>query len=541
VIAEPEQCPRPRVAPSLWVALILAAMLAVLWAGPVAAGATRAQQRSQAAPSPGAVKYYIVPSAGNGSAESLSLIAARTLGNGSRYLEIFNLNKGRRQPNGGRLENPAVIEPGWILELPPDAAGPAVHFGTLPPAGTPVARRVTHQSSRSTAAPAAASGWVEPAALLVAGLVIAGLAVATVRRRQGGGRRGRKHAGARMRPHRTGDGPGSSAAGELGTHATDVQAADLDWLDAIDAGAWRDWDAPPALHPDHPSAPQPRIGSPADQWSSDRPSSDRPSSDRRSDAVAGGNGRPQATLIDTQRADGYQATALGIRAEPQLRVAGLEATGLARTTPWDAVDLPRADSLWLAHRVLSEADQQAAEITLQAQGQAAAIRAAAQQEADKIKQRASDQAAALLAAAEWDAAHMRAAVMTMSVELGQVAAYVTENLTRSPAKPTATPEAQPAQPATARPRQYAAMRAVLAVVAALVLFAVTAAATELGLHGYPFFVFRSAGTGATPSGGLNEDQGPGQPHAPRAHINAPGPHRPQRSPKSPRAGGGNHG
>jgi hypothetical protein len=129
----------------------------------------------------------------------------------------------------------------------------------------------------------------------------------------------------------------------------------------------------------------------------------------------------------------------------------------------------------------------------------------------------------------------------MSAELGQVAAYVTENLTVSPARPAAKPEAQPAQTPTARPRQYAAMRIVVAAVAALVLFAVMAGATELGLHGYPFFVFRSAGTGATPSGGLNEDQGPGQPHAPRAHIHSPGTHQPQRVHKSPKAAGGHHG
>ena len=77
------------------------------------------------------VKYYIVPRAGHGPS-TLSEIAARTLGNAHLFMTIFKLNKGRVQPNGGRLENPKLIEPGWILELPANASGPGVHFGPLP-------------------------------------------------------------------------------------------------------------------------------------------------------------------------------------------------------------------------------------------------------------------------------------------------------------------------------------------------------------------------------------------------------------------------
>ena len=41
----------------------------------------------------------------------------------------------------------------------------------------------------------------------------------------------------------------------------------------------------------------------------------------------------------------------------------------------------------------------------------------------------------------------------------------------------------------------------------------------IGLHGWQFFVFRSAGTGQTPSdGALTENQGPGQPDAPKPHV-----------------------
>jgi hypothetical protein len=54
--------------------------------------------------------------------------------------------------------------------------------------------------------------------------------------------------------------------------------------------------------------------------------------------------------------------------------------------------------------------------------------------------------------------------------------------------------------------------------AAMVLFALTAGGAEVALHGFKFFVFRSAGTGETGrNGGLQENQGPGQPGAPGAH------------------------
>jgi hypothetical protein len=53
--------------------------------------------------------------------------------------------------------------------------------------------------------------------------------------------------------------------------------------------------------------------------------------------------------------------------------------------------------------------------------------------------------------------------------------------------------------------------------AALVLFALTAGTAEVSLHGFKFFVFRSAGVGQTTHSGVQENQGPGQPDAPGAH------------------------
>lgn len=53
-------------------------------------------------------------------------IADRTLGDGRRWKEIYELNKGRIQPDEGRLVLGRLIQPGWVLILPGDATGPAV-------------------------------------------------------------------------------------------------------------------------------------------------------------------------------------------------------------------------------------------------------------------------------------------------------------------------------------------------------------------------------------------------------------------------------
>jgi hypothetical protein len=232
---------------------------------------------------------------------------------------------------------------------------------------------------------------------------------------------------------------------------------------------------------------------------------------------------------------------------------------------WDA------GSSQLATWILADANQEAAEIARQARDQAATSLADAQQEAAELVRRTSEQAKLTLEAAELQAAEIRATVMKLSAELTGMAAYVTENLTSAApaptppatkrpaqptirpvpeptawpgagpaAKPAATPRARPnpqpgakparppgtepsaaqkAQPAgrpNAKPRQYMAIRAMSVFTATLVLFALTAGATEVALHGFRFFVFRSAGTGETSSHGLQEDQGPGQPDAPGA-------------------------
>ena len=113
--------------PWLLCAVILAA---------VGVGAVRGAAAADPTPSPsvqaGAVKYYIVGHTGTGEREYLFQIAAWTLADGRRYMEIFELSKDRLQPDGRRLDDPLVLMPGWVLILPPDADGPGVLFGTPP-------------------------------------------------------------------------------------------------------------------------------------------------------------------------------------------------------------------------------------------------------------------------------------------------------------------------------------------------------------------------------------------------------------------------
>ncbi len=87
-------------------------------------------------------------------------IAARRLGDGERWREIFALNRGRLQPDGRRLTDPRLIYPGWILLLPSSQARPraSAHHGACfgprrPDGGLPAPRA----GSQPGSAPAAAT------------------------------------------------------------------------------------------------------------------------------------------------------------------------------------------------------------------------------------------------------------------------------------------------------------------------------------------------------------------------------------------------
>ena len=103
----------------------------------------------------GVTTYYDVKPPNGRHYDTLWDIADRYLGDGLRYKEIWELNKGVVQPDGRVLKNADLIYPGWVMKLPNDAKGaglkvvdhakpvPAVHgwnhrgprLGRIRPAG----------------------------------------------------------------------------------------------------------------------------------------------------------------------------------------------------------------------------------------------------------------------------------------------------------------------------------------------------------------------------------------------------------------------
>ncbi|MFB7376552.1 LysM peptidoglycan-binding domain-containing protein [Kitasatospora purpeofusca] len=81
--------------------------------------AVQASAHTDAAPAAGQV--YTVQADGNGHHETLWDIAQRTLDDGRRFGEIFDLNKGRVQPDGSTMTEPGLVRAGWQLLLPADA------------------------------------------------------------------------------------------------------------------------------------------------------------------------------------------------------------------------------------------------------------------------------------------------------------------------------------------------------------------------------------------------------------------------------------
>ena len=69
--------------------------------------------------------------------DSLSRVAERTLGTQTRWPEIFELNKGKPQPNGQPFTNPNLIFPGEELRLPPDVTVPPSTPPDQPPQDAP--------------------------------------------------------------------------------------------------------------------------------------------------------------------------------------------------------------------------------------------------------------------------------------------------------------------------------------------------------------------------------------------------------------------
>jgi hypothetical protein len=283
----------------------------ILSAGPaVAATVAGVQAPASGAAAPAKVKYYIVPPAARGSVPTLYGIAAATLGNGSLFMEIFNLNKGRLQPNGQRLENPQSVEAGWILLLPRGASGPGVHDGPLPTTAKatsrPAHRTAPRSQARAAAGPQAASaghgsGTAAEASIGVALLVfaVAGLGLVLRRRRLtgAGNQRPLTHAGAPAPGSDwvrglAADTPGSAPAPEGAAPG----AGGPDWP-YPDHPSWPADNPGGALTPDHPSWPASDIGGPlADDdhpsWPGHRPRR-WPGHPGRAAGAPGGAARPR--------------------------------------------------------------------------------------------------------------------------------------------------------------------------------------------------------------------------------------------------------
>ncbi|WP_139337927.1 LysM peptidoglycan-binding domain-containing protein [Micromonospora avicenniae] len=152
-------------------------------AAPVPAHAAESASAGSPAP-PGETRYYVVGPPRDGQREYLYQIAVQTLGDGNRYREIFELNRDRRQPDGGTLTDPlTALRPGWILELPPDAKGAAVRVGPLP----------SPSDTRPGGPAAAAEEGTNATPYLVgaAGLIVMAALLAVVLRLARGGRRPR--------------------------------------------------------------------------------------------------------------------------------------------------------------------------------------------------------------------------------------------------------------------------------------------------------------------------------------------------------------
>jgi nucleoid-associated protein YgaU len=67
---------------------------------------------------------YVIPGDGRGPDTYWDIAAAR-LGSGEHWQQIWDLNRGRTQPDGEVMNNPGLLKPGWTVLLPSSAATPS--------------------------------------------------------------------------------------------------------------------------------------------------------------------------------------------------------------------------------------------------------------------------------------------------------------------------------------------------------------------------------------------------------------------------------
>nr|WNW41350.1 LysM peptidoglycan-binding domain-containing protein [Streptomyces sp. Li-HN-5-13] len=138
--------------------------------GPAAAGSTQSAlpalpAAGSAAPAHGSVTVH--------SGDSLSAIAQRELGDGDRWPELFEANKGATSPDGEKLTDPDVLAPGTVLTVPgatqtPQSPAPQTPAPTEPTApvesSAPQTPAPATPAPEATATPAPAPSTPAPAA-----------------------------------------------------------------------------------------------------------------------------------------------------------------------------------------------------------------------------------------------------------------------------------------------------------------------------------------------------------------------------------------
>jgi hypothetical protein len=251
-------------------------------------------------------------------------------------------------------------------------------------------------------------------------------------------------------------------------------AAGADWQEWND---WQNWGPPPAMHPDHPSAPVARVQLPPDHPSGQYAAPRRPVA-RDSDGpgslpaylavVAEGQAHRDDSVVQELPRRNPRGPA-GYQREPELPRRDSSGQHRRPAPGWeDSTDFrretgpftrpagpapgrlqngrsPVRDAVSSGGQVLALADGQTARRAQRAEADAAAIREAAERDAAMLRE-----------TAEREAAEMRARLESMLTEMNRVSALVTETLA-DPAMPAHAPAmltSAPAMPATApaRPR-----------------------------------------------------------------------------------------
>jgi hypothetical protein len=276
---------------------------------------------------------------------------------------------------------------------------------------------------------------------------------------------------------------------------------------------WNDWVPPPELHPDHPSAPVPRILLPADHPSGPMPAArppgapglpqrrpgrpgtgpdngnrrlyvvpnDEPPADRRPAPAPRTREDPRRQFQAQPAADhywpetiDYHSQARPLQAEPPPPAGQFQTEQQFQAQQFQAEQFQAeqfqddgpsiTDSLWTAGQVLTLADGQAAQIKQEARDYAAAVREAAEREAAAIAdqaaamaEQAAGQAAAITDRANGQAAAIREAMEREAARRRAELDSMSDELRRMAAYITenlvapATPGTAPAMPFTAPP------------------------------------------------------------------------------------------